>query len=117
MILRNKMRATLVYTLSHETYCGTGKCACNKKGSVTVFESKQAAGFAVMAKKKHARTFAPVLTLLPLERKNVPDTVMDDETIARDVRANKLQVVGNIGKAVAGASKDAGPVRGRSRRN
>ncbi len=115
--LRNKKRASLVYTLTHDTWCvgikeyqGSKKCACTT-GAVKIWESKDAAGFKVAAVKSQKMKYGPVLTLQPLERMMVPDVVLKDPTIQRDITKNILQNLGEVAKAPQGKKSGTGPVR------
>ncbi len=115
--LRNKKRASLVYTLTHDTWCvgikeyqGSKKCACTKR-PVKTWESKNVAGFQVAAVKSQEMKYGPVLTLQPLERMMVPDVVLKDQTIQRDLTRNFLQNLGEVAKAPQSRSSGTGPVR------
>ncbi len=115
--LRNKKRASLVYTLTHDTWCvgikeyqGSKKCACIKR-PVKTWENKQAAGFSVTAVKSQEMKYGPVLTLQPLERMMVPDVVLEDPTIQRDITRNFLQNLGEVAKAPQKQKSGTGPVR------
>lgn len=114
--LRNKKKASLVYTLTHDTWCvgikeyqESKKCACTKR-PVKTWESKNAAGFNVTAVKSQEMKYGPVLTLQPLERRLVPDVVLKDPTIQRDITKNILQNLGEVAKAPQSKKSGTGPV-------
>lgn len=96
VILRNKKKRIMVYTLTHDTWCvGLKKCACTK-GAIKTWESNAPQGVAAVRIKN--MKYGPVLTLMPLERKSVPEVVLEDSRITKDIRNNVLQVLGVVAK-------------------
>lgn len=111
--VKNKTRRSLVYNLSHKDYCiPQGACECTKR-NVRTYEHNGATGATKL--RSFERTFPPVLTLRPLEKRaGLPEEIQKIPVIKTGLENRDLQVISREGESAG--SPGSPPVRGRTRR-
>lgn len=117
VILKNKIRRSLVYNLSHTAFCEPrGKCEC-VESTVPKTDHNGSTGFLKVTKVK--KKYPPVLTILPFTRtESLPDEVLEIQAIGDAVKNRELQIVTQSSSPAAPPSEleEVLPVRDRASR-
>lgn len=116
VILKNKIRRSLVYNLSHTEFCEPrGECEC-KESTVPKMDHKGSTGFIKVTQVN--KKYPPVLTILPFTRtESLPDEVLKIQAIGDAVKNRELQIVSQSSSPAAILpQEDEPPVRDRASR-
>ncbi len=92
VILKNKIRRSLVYNLSHTDFCEPrGKCECTES-TVPKTDHQGSTGYIKVT--KVTKKYPPVLTILPFTRtESLPEEVLKIQAIGDAVQNRELQIV------------------------